>query len=570
MADVFYLQAVDANGNKGEVCTYSVMEYMLERLYGGYELSEKQRTVYEKALEFGAAAQDLLTTGETLVTDYRYVKGGEGVLVNGKSVVIAKAGEELNLTYEGGTVATWNVYDNTGGLVGNISAKNTVVAEGHYTYEADTSFRGTGLYADHPSALGFDGVTATELGAAGVLINHTAHTPTSLDGTTNYAKVSASALSFIKNNTSASTLTFNAAALGTVNVLELDFMLDPDADFSESRGSDNMLFQLLGSNGTANYVWTFPRVDMNLIDVEGTLRPAVNAFGVTDYVLEKGVWYNLRIELNGVDTGSTYTAYFNGQKVSADGAAITGSISTVNAIAVYGCPNTKFGIHFDNFFFGDPNRGAGLYKDKSEQFNNMSAVPGTSEEYGTIVKTKGFDLNTLTVESGVNDKVLKVYRANSSNGILKEDRFNIVRQGTANNMVFEADFNLSELYQGASRNFVIGATSSETGTHSIWGNHSINIGWNADLGKNVLTVGGVTYEFTEGEWFNLRVEYESLAEGGKINVYVNGELIGTGALTKAIGGTIAFNCYALGSGGTPWGRGINGTIQMDNIYLGDK
>jgi len=83
VADVFYAQATDAKGNVGDMVSYSVVEYMLERLYGGYTLSPQQTAMYKKSIEFGEAAQNLLAPDDEIrVNDYKYVRV-EGGTVNG-------------------------------------------------------------------------------------------------------------------------------------------------------------------------------------------------------------------------------------------------------------------------------------------------------------------------------------------------------------------------------------------------------------------------------------------------------------------------------------------------------
>ena len=74
-ADKFYAQAFDSEDNASEVVTYSVVEYMLERLYGGYNLTEVQEELYTTALAFGAASQKRFNPDDQYkVNDYKYVR----------------------------------------------------------------------------------------------------------------------------------------------------------------------------------------------------------------------------------------------------------------------------------------------------------------------------------------------------------------------------------------------------------------------------------------------------------------------------------------------------------------
>ena len=100
MADVFYVQAIDSAGNKSAVKSYSVAEYLYERLYACNDVTAKQRALYESALIFGANAQAILAEGETPVTDYVYYNVTDGV-INGKSSGIVKKSIAYTVTYTG-------------------------------------------------------------------------------------------------------------------------------------------------------------------------------------------------------------------------------------------------------------------------------------------------------------------------------------------------------------------------------------------------------------------------------------------------------------------------------------
>jgi len=56
----FYVQAVDNTGAESKVVRYSVLEYMLVRLYGGQTITEGQRGLYENAIDFAAFSQRVL------------------------------------------------------------------------------------------------------------------------------------------------------------------------------------------------------------------------------------------------------------------------------------------------------------------------------------------------------------------------------------------------------------------------------------------------------------------------------------------------------------------------------
>ncbi len=117
MANVYYVQAEDSAGNKSEMLAYSVLEYMLESLYGPYKSDDAdQRALYEAVLEMGAKAQTVLINNKTddptqkvnLTTDYAYVNVTGGTLENGKTTAVVLSGSQITVTPEGANTA-WNV-----------------------------------------------------------------------------------------------------------------------------------------------------------------------------------------------------------------------------------------------------------------------------------------------------------------------------------------------------------------------------------------------------------------------------------------------------------------------------
>ena len=84
----FYVQAVDASGAESAVVRYSVLEYMLVRLYGGQTITEGQRGLYENAIDFAAFSQRVLineadedaTNDIPLANSYSLVKIEGGVI----------------------------------------------------------------------------------------------------------------------------------------------------------------------------------------------------------------------------------------------------------------------------------------------------------------------------------------------------------------------------------------------------------------------------------------------------------------------------------------------------------
>ena len=162
MADVFYAQATDSEGNKSAVYTYSVVEYMLERLYGGKTVTDVQKRTYEAALEFGAASQALLCPEDEIkVDDYKYVRveGGtangveKGMFVEGTELTIACTAEVPAGSFFWG----WNV--TAGGKTVLKTTLTTLTLDDNTVISADIAAGGSLGYFDTYGGYDFTGMT---------------------------------------------------------------------------------------------------------------------------------------------------------------------------------------------------------------------------------------------------------------------------------------------------------------------------------------------------------------------------------------------------------------------------
>ncbi len=133
MADYYYAKAVDG-ASESETLRASVAEYMLERLYGGYTLTEGQRALYGDVLQMGASAQRVLinekdqdpSNDEMLVTDYVYVSVSGGNIGGFNKGVFPK-GTELTLTPDDPETAVWYMTNTAGEselVEGNVAVAN--------------------------------------------------------------------------------------------------------------------------------------------------------------------------------------------------------------------------------------------------------------------------------------------------------------------------------------------------------------------------------------------------------------------------------------------------------------
>ncbi len=126
MLDVFYVQA-EANGQTSAVKTYSIAEYLYQRL-SDPTATETQQNFYKTTIAYGDGlttvchkSTDPALTDADFIKNYRYVQV-EGGTVNGKATGLYLIGTEVSPKAEG--VASWNAI-----LYGIGGAGNTILNE---------------------------------------------------------------------------------------------------------------------------------------------------------------------------------------------------------------------------------------------------------------------------------------------------------------------------------------------------------------------------------------------------------------------------------------------------------
>lgn len=137
---VFYVQAVDKNGNKSEVKAYSVVEYLYSRL-ADETRSEKQDRFYKGIIAFGTGAQenlleDSVLATTTLISDYCYVTT-DGCTINGKTSAVLPQNKAFTVIGNDGalsncTVTSYNTYDTTGTATEEEITGSSVTISGFY------------------------------------------------------------------------------------------------------------------------------------------------------------------------------------------------------------------------------------------------------------------------------------------------------------------------------------------------------------------------------------------------------------------------------------------------------
>ena len=133
MSQNFYVQAVDAAGNKSDVKKYSVGEYLYERLASD-DASDRQRAFYGATLDFGAGAQKAIlkeTDPTKYINNFCYVKSLDGTLVNGFSGGIYSKGETVTVAKSGAEKCTAISYASDGGYTSKI------ITDGSYIIPSD-------------------------------------------------------------------------------------------------------------------------------------------------------------------------------------------------------------------------------------------------------------------------------------------------------------------------------------------------------------------------------------------------------------------------------------------------
>ena len=162
LGEEFYVQAVDADGNKSDLMRYSVAEYLYERLASD-RATEAQKEFYNNTLTFGATAQTLFAEeGEefTLITDYRYVTVVGGTIndyINESGIY--PLGEKLTLRVPDAISSTWNVTTTLAdGTTATVEATDKYVV----TDAVKTELELVSTKAYRPEAVGFEDKTDGE------------------------------------------------------------------------------------------------------------------------------------------------------------------------------------------------------------------------------------------------------------------------------------------------------------------------------------------------------------------------------------------------------------------------
>ncbi len=372
-ADKIYAQATDKAGNKSDVVEYSVVEYFLERLYGGYEIDSIQKNLYEAGLAFGAAAQDRYAPSDAYrVNEYKYVRVVGGT-ANGVAKGMFLEGTELTLSEN---ADGWQVTTASDGVTEKIEGTTYVLKDNALieacVREPDLAYS----YFEKQKAAGekvfdynFDSLSYEALYKGGSNDNQFLMKSSNMSsgfnngsgwvaaGTHNSDDTTDKAIRIGKNNASGSNtqnikLGFYNVNVSDMNcvVFETEFKLSI-ADIALSSTTNRMISNFGFSTAYSTTYNVTNMVDTAAISgpFDATLQNFTSMiYSGTDQTFENDTWYRLTMEYYKEEGIIRY--YVDGYLVKTVEAAKNLEITNVEFVLNGGLLGSC--IYFDNTYFG--------------------------------------------------------------------------------------------------------------------------------------------------------------------------------------------------------------------------
>lgn len=525
LADIFYAQAIDAEGNESDVISYSVVEYMLQRLYGGYELSPEQTAMYTKSLEFGAAAQDLLAAADPIrVNDYKYIRV-EGGTVNGVTKGMFVKDTVVTLANSGNsTLKGWNANSEN---ESKLYVGNSFTVTDNYVITAITGATSVGYY-DAFGGKSYDGLTTNVWNSfvkdAADLIDRMDNMSTDV---TYETAPSTNRLTMVKEST-------------TNTVLELgraETYYGAGASFKITGGSGNCL-----SFETDLYMSNTPGLYFN-IGYSHSSAAATNAtfvdnyaqynvtykdggFELFDTIVAPETWVNVCAELYTEEGIIKY--YVNGINTLTE---TVGSAPDITHFTFYipGENTRNTYVRFDNTYFAAINKSI-ISSTEYETFNNGTIPSNITYSFkGGVSELKVTDAPWLNTT----EKALTLVSNKSNNGDLVY--FDIKEAENASKVVFEAKY-FVEAAEGAtfpiSQFIFAGNNKNQLGVIKLLANASTN---NYQIQDYIS--GGSGHQTANstapvGSWITIRLEGYNADDTFCVDVYINGAKLMTSKNTK--------------------------------------
>ena len=354
----FYVQAVDADGDKSELKRYSVAEYLYQRL-ANPNSTDDQKEFYNNTLAFGATAQTLFDTeGTTLITDYRYVTVSDGTIndyINESGVY--PLGETITLRDPDTITSTWNV--TTTAADGTVTVTENVTDKYVVTDAVKTEFELVSSVSHRQEAATFEDKAAGAAGdffstetSTGAYVNDYEYVYEEGRGMILKASLSVpqdSCVAMIK------TSTFDTSIATKETATAFEFSFDVKLDFLNDDGTRQYVVPAIRHSGSSQTSRNSFGRDTSKEHLSFLYYGAGNSFA--DFAdVECDDWFHVRMVYYAGDT--TRYIYVNGSETPIEmstggGNGYTGDITTISrAEFMIERANSAVTIYLDNVFCG--------------------------------------------------------------------------------------------------------------------------------------------------------------------------------------------------------------------------
>ena len=368
-------------------------------------------------------------------------------------------------------------------------------------------------------------------------------------------------------------------------VVEFDMLYEYG---SRGEGGDVMQFFFLNNKNSAASIW----YDGSLTITQSLEQDAyyINGCGVENYALELCRWYNIRIEISDVRTGSAeILLYIDGTLAGQKYA--TSSARQLEAFTVRHRFDVKDGrIFFDNLYVNSVNETDEEYVDPNtyvdlpeyERGNGSAgAVEGFTDKNAADAKSEGIfgTVNTGTPESGYygiyfdddDPKGIQYVKGTEVDGdgaiefgsLGNGDPYlTFINGSTADSAVLEFDFMIDSLsVVNGSGNYFVFYPSRSADAYSEVNSGAITVNKNA-YDEFYIQLGGCTNvaKLKAGTWYNIRIEMRDLASNPVFTLKVNGVTVAETTLSGSVSLKAVFTRFA-------WGE-KSGRVYFDNYYFG--
>ena len=358
MAQNFYVQAVDASGNKSAVKRYSVGEYLYERLASS-DASVDQRRFYNATLDFGASAQKVIlkeTDESKYINNYCYVTSIDGTTVDGYAGGIYPKGAELTLAKDGATKYTAISYDQDGGYMPKITEGTFTVPTDAVSVEVSAGQRV--IYRD--SLLTFDEYTA---GTKGYFTTEGTFAAAGFVDASSEGRGIIYSATFNSGNFLYRSEDPSQAIVSKDKATAVEMSVDIRITLDETVNTattpffcfDQRYFNGSSSSSTANR--TQAQFNNGCFELMSSIGWANGSGRTTFEDITLGEWFNIRIVSYEGDPKKYY--YINGSEVcfydtQSSGSAYEGDVSTLTQFrfSVFNDKGAGFTIDLDNYFYG--------------------------------------------------------------------------------------------------------------------------------------------------------------------------------------------------------------------------